>query len=91
MLRAKREIDLTRIWSIRPRRQSAIIRWKSSLLATEVPVIPSSAAVQKGLTNSRRAGFPAQGFHHNFNLIGKVQPDIHAPVRVDGDGVQQLD
>lgn len=43
VLRAKREIDLTRIWSIRPRRQSAIIRWKSSRLVTEVPVIPSSA------------------------------------------------
>ena len=56
-----------------------------------VPLIPSSAAVQKGLINSRRTGFPAQGFHQSFDLIDKVQPNVHAPVRVDGDGVQQLD
>lgn len=29
--------------------------------------------------------------HQTFNLIGNVQPDIHAPIRVDGDGLQQLD
>ena len=43
------------------------------------------------LINSRRAGLPAQGFQQSFNIIGKVQPDIHAPVRLDGDGVQPLD
>ena len=59
-------------------------RWKV------VPDTPSSAAIQKGLINSRRAGFPAQGFHQSFDLIGKVQPDVHAPVRVDGDGLQQF-
>ena len=91
VFRAKREMDLTRIWSMSPLRQSAIMRWKSSRFAAEVPVMPSSAAVQKGLINSRRTGLPAQGFQQSFNLIGKVQPDVHAPVRVDGDGVQQLD
>ena len=91
VFRAKREMDLTRIWSMSPLRQSTIMRWKSSRFAAEVPVIPSSAAVQKGLINSRRTGFPAQGFHQSFNLIDKVQPNVHAPVRVDGDGVQQLD
>ena len=53
-------------------------------------MILSSAAVQKGLINLRRTGFPAEGLHQSFDLIGKVQPDVHAPVRVDGDGLQQL-
>ena len=70
---------------------SRIISIKRGRFSADVPVIPSSAAVQKGLTNSRRARLPAQGFHQSFDLIGKVQPNIHAPVRVDGDGVQQLD
>ena len=87
---AKREIDLTRIRSILPFRQSRIIRWKSSRFSTDVPVMPSSAAVQKGLINLRRTGFPAQGLHQSFDLIDKVQSNVHAPIRVDGDGLQQL-
>ena len=43
VFRAKREMDLTRIWSMSPLRQSAIMRWKSSRFAAEVPVMPSSA------------------------------------------------
>ena len=72
-----------------PASTSAIISWKPGRLKV-VPEMPSSAAVQKGLIISRRTGLPAQGFQQRFNLIGKVQPDIHAPVRVDGDGLQQI-
>ena len=43
VFRAKREIDLTRMRSIFPLRQSAIMRLKSSRLSTEVPVMPESA------------------------------------------------
>lgn len=60
-------------------------------LGKAVPLLPSSAAVQKGLIISRRTGLPAQGFHQSFDLIGKVQSNVHAPVRVDGNGLQQLD
>lgn len=72
--------------------QKAPCFWHFMSLNVFSPIITaSSAAIQKGLINSRRAGLPAQGFQQSFNIIGKVQPDIHAPVRLDGDGVQQLD
>lgn len=41
--RANREEDFIRILSIRPRRQSANRRWKSSRFSAEVPVMPLSA------------------------------------------------
>jgi len=46
----------------------------------DVPVMPSSAAVQKGLIILRRTGFSAQGLHQSFDLIGKVQPDVHLDI-----------
>ena len=91
VLRAKRLTDFVIIRSIFPASASCTMSLNCSRFFVLVPVIPLSAAVQKGLINSRRTGFPAQGFHQSFNLIDKIQPDVHAPVRVDGDGVQQLD
>ena len=41
--RAKREMDLTRILSTRPLRQSERSRWKSGRFCAEVPEIPASA------------------------------------------------
>ena len=86
VFRAKREMLLVSMMSICPASHSAIRRW-NSVRSVLVPLMPLSAAVQKGLINLRRTKFPAQGLHQRFDLIGKVQPDVHAPVRVDGDGL----
>ena len=56
---AKRETLLVTIRSYSPRLHASIIAANCSLFFNDVPEIPSSAAVQKGLINLCRTGFPA--------------------------------